>query len=164
MGSGVGEDLSGLLEVNRCFRACFPPNCTPSKTGLQCPPLHFDITASRGSLEKDSKRLPQVFAFTGICIQMSDPKSKIIFLSLLKIFKVKRIRKPTLGNGAYLLLTCLKLWVSLPWLGLSLTCLLFRFCQGTWKQRIKSGLSFLLSHFTVLPLFSPCHSIFYPFS
>lgn len=95
---------------------------------------------------------------------MSDPKSKIIFLSLLKIFKVKRIRKPTLGNGAYLLLTCLKLWVSLPWLGLSLTCLLFRFCQGTWKQRIKSGLSFLLSHFTVLPLFSPCHSIFYPFS
>lgn len=69
---------------------------------------HLDITPSRSLLDKGSKRLLHV---------------RLLLLGWYpdkcpKIYP-KRIRKPTLSNGAYLLLACLTLWVDLRWLGLA---------------------------------------------
>lgn len=112
---------------------------------------HLDITPSRGPLDKGSKRLLHVHL---LLLGWYPDKCPKIY--------PKRIRKPALGNGAYLLLACLTLGRSAV-VRTRLPVYYSGSARGTWKQRIKSCPSFLLFHFTVLPLFSP-QSIFYPFS
>ncbi|KAF6376401.1 hypothetical protein mRhiFer1_009593 [Rhinolophus ferrumequinum] len=106
---------------------------------------HLDITPSRSPLDKGNKRLLHVrLLLQGWCPDMCP-----------KIYP-KRVRKPTLGNGAYLLLACLTLWVDLRWLGLAFLSTP-QVLPGDLEAKNK-----------IMPFFSPvslhCFASFFPLS